>query len=252
MKPILALLITLFITTTAQAQWQDGNLAIKTNGSIFKSGEPLKVAVIALEAIPESFFMQVSYSYTVKVKKMEVKEDSDGKKTETEKEVDELIRRERQPGSVLLNMEQYQMHVLDDTYHFGEGAPRGCMTVNVDVFRAYTKERLATLSSSVCFEDSARPNNKPFLRGFRKVYSDTWVSFDGAFSSEARYSALLLSEGKVVQHLRTGIHTNDGKELHLSAFEFNTNTGNNYEVLVNDHSKGIASTLSKVTIPLSK
>lgn len=256
MKPSLALLFILllliFVAQSAQAQWQDGNLAIKTNGSIFKSGEPLKVEVIALEPIPESFFMQVSYSYTVKVKKIEVKEDSDGKKTETEKEVDELVRREREPGSVLLNMEQYQTQVLDDTYHFGEGAPKGCMTVNVDVFRAYSKDRLTTLRSSVCYEDSKQPINRPFLRGFKQVYSDTWISFDGAFSSEARYSALLIIDGKVVQHLRTGIHTNDGKELHLSAFEFNTNTGKNYEVLVNDHGKASSSTLTKVTIPLSK
>ncbi|MBS1808879.1 MAG: hypothetical protein JST84_12020 [Acidobacteria bacterium] len=249
---VLALSFLLILSISAQAQWQDGNLAIKTNGSIFKSGEPLKVEVIALESIPESFSLQVSYSYTIKVKKIEVKEDADGKKTETENEVDEMVTRRRERGSIILNMEQYQTQLLDDTYHFGEGAPRGCLTVNVDVFRAYSKERVSTLSSSVCYEESDRPTTTPFLRGFKKVYSDTWISFDGLFSPESRYSALLISDGKVVQHLRTGIHTNDRKELNLSSFEFNTNTGKNYEVLVSDHNKSISSTLSKVTIPLSK
>lgn len=252
MKPFSILFLLFGLAFPAYAQWQDGNLAIKTNGSIFKSGEPLKVEVIALEAIPESFALQVSYNYTIKVKKTEIKEDADGKKTETEKEVDELVTRKRELGSVILQMEQYQKQLLDDTYHFGEGAPRGCMTVNVDVFRAYSKERVSTLHSSVCYEDSERPTAIPFLRGFKQVYSDTWISFDGLFSPDARYSALLIREGKVVQHLRTGLHTNDRKELHLSSFEFNTNTGKNYEVLVTDHSKSTSSSLSKVTIPLSK
>lgn len=254
MKPFLAL--TLFLcfafSAFAQSQWQDGNLAIKTNGSIFKAGEPLKVEVLALEAIPESFSLQVSYSYTVKVKKVEIKEDADGKKTETEREVDELVTRKRERGSVILQMEQYQRQLLDDTYHFGEGAPRGCLTVNVDVFRAYSKDKVSTLSSSVCYEDSERPTAVPFLRSFKRVYSDIWISFDGAFSSDARYSALLVSEGKVIQHFRSGIHTTDRKELHLSTSDFNTSTGKNYEVVVVDHNKSTSSTLSKVTIPLSK
>lgn len=252
MKSLLAIALLLVLAPAVHAQWQDGNLAIKTNGSIFKSGEPLKVEVIALEAIPESFALQVSYSYTVKVRKLEVKEDADGKKTETEREVDEMVTRKRERGSVILQMEQYQTQLLDDTWHFGEGAPRGCLTVQVDVFRAYSKERISTLSSSVCYEESPRPTALPFLRGFKRVYSDTWISFDGAFSPESRYSALLISDGKVVQHLRTGLHTNDGKELQISSFEFNTSTGKNYEVLVTDHSKSTSSTLSKVTIPLSK
>jgi hypothetical protein len=252
MKSLLAITLLLFLAPTVHAQWQDGNLAIKANGSIFKSGEPLKVEVIALEAIPESFALQVSYSYTVKVRKLEVKEDADGKKTETEREVDEMITRKRERGSVILQMEQYQTQLLDDTWHFGEGAPRGCLTVNVEVFRAYSKEKVTTLHSAVCYEDSEHPTAIPFLRGFKRVYSDTWISFDGMFSPDARYSALLISEGKVVQHFRTGIHTNDRKELHLSSFEFNTNTGKNYEVLITDHSKSTSSTLSKVTIPLSK
>ncbi|MFN7929963.1 MAG: hypothetical protein U0Y68_18845 [Blastocatellia bacterium] len=252
MKQFLTLAILLLCASAAQAQWQDGNLAIKTNGSIFKSGDPLKVEVIALEAIPESFALQVSYSYTIQVRKIEIKEDADGKKTETEKEVDELVTRKRAMGSLILQMEQYQTQLLDDTYHFGEGAPRGCLTVNVDVFRAYSKERISTLSASVCYEDSEHPTVLPFLRGFKKVYSDTWISFDGAFSAEGRYSALLISDGKVVQHLRTGIHTSDKKEIHLSSFEFNTVTGKNYDVLIVDHNKSTSSTLSKVTIPLSK
>ena len=81
---IFTALLFLVTSISAQAQWQDGNLALKTNGSVFKSGEQLKVEIVALEAIPEPFYAQVSYSYQVKVKKT-VETEKDGKTTTEER-----------------------------------------------------------------------------------------------------------------------------------------------------------------------
>ncbi len=246
-----ALLLLALANISASAQWQNGNLAIKTNGSSFRSGDQLKVEIIALETIPEAFYTQVSYSYNIKVMR-HIVEEKDGNKTERDEEVEETTTRKRKEGPILLNIEKHQSQLLDDSWHFGEGVMGRCITVTVDIFRAYTKERVGSLSSCVCYQESLMPGCRTFLRSFKKFHSNTWISFDGIFSVDARYSVLLLDEGKVVQFLNTGIYANEGKELNVSVTEFNVDATKNYDVLVHDHLTGNSSTLAKVIIPISK
>ncbi len=240
----------LFGAQPAQAQWQDGNLALKTNGSTFQAGEQLKVEIVALADIPEAFFTQVSYSYKVKVTK-HIVEEKDGNKTERDEEVEETRTKARKEGPLLLNMEQYQTQLLDTTWHFGEGLPGRCVTVEVNIFRAYTKQKVTTLSACVCFEDSSAPSGSTYLRSFKQFHSNTWISFDGQFSNEARYSVLFINDGKVIQHLRTGIYVNEAKELNITASDFKLDAKRSYEVLVHDHRTAISSTLSRVIIPFN-
>ncbi len=251
MKTKIFTALLFFVTSiSAQAQWQDGNLALKTNGSVFKSGEQLKVEIVALEAIPESFYTQVSYSYQVKVKKT-VETEKDGKTTTEEKEVEETVVKKRKENPLLLKMDQYQIQLLDSTYYFGDIAPEGCLTVYVDIFRAYSKEPVSRLCSYVCFEDRVRPTSATFMRSLKRVNNATWVTFDGLFSLNARYSALIIRDSEVVQHFRAGV-TGDEKELNMTAFEFNTLADKTYEVLVHDHNKSNSSTLVKVNFANSK
>ena len=247
---LLASLIFLLTSISVQAQWQDGNLAVKTNGTVFKSGEQLKVEIIALEAIPESFYTQVSYSYQVKVKKI-IETEKDGMTTKEEREIEETVVKKRKENPLLLKMDQHQIQLLDSTYHFGDTAPEGCITVNVEVFRAYTKESMARLSACVCYEDSVKPSCSTFMRGLKRINNDTWVTFDGVFSIDARYSVLIMQDSEVVQHLRAGVN-GSGKELNMTAFEFNTLAGKTYDVLVHDHYKSNSSTLVKVNFANSR
>ncbi len=250
MKTILFAALLLLTNISVRAQWQDGNLALKTNGSVFKSGEELKVEIVAMEAIPESFYTQVNYSYQVKVKKT-FETEKDGKTTSEEREVEETVVKKRKENPLLVKMDQYQVQLLDSTYYFGDTAPEGCITVKVDIFRAYSKEPVAHLNSRVCYEDSVKPNTSTFLRGLKRINNDTWIIFDGLFSSSARYSALIMRDSEVVQHLRVGINGNE-KELNMTAFEFNTLAGKTYDVLVHDHYKNISPTLVKVNFATSK
>jgi hypothetical protein len=247
---LLVFLILLLTSIAVQAQWQDGNLAVKTNGTVFKSGEQLKVEIIALEAIPESFYTQVSYSYQVKVKKI-IETEKDGMTTKEEREVEETVVKKRKENPLLLKMDQHQTQLLDSTYHFGDTAPEGCITVNVDIFRADTKESVTRLNSCVCYEDLVKPTGATFLRSLKRVNNATWVTFDGLFSLNARYSALIMRDSEVVQHLRAGV-TGDEKELNITAFEFNTLSDKTYDVLVHDHNKGNSSTVAKINFAVSK
>src|SRR5262245_40342111 len=108
---VLALFCILFaLSTETNAQWQNGNLALRTNGNSFQSGDAFKIEIVSLDSIYEPFYTQVSYSYSVEVEK----KDDDGnveKKTEA-RTID------RKPGPVIESMEKLQSVVLDDTFHF--------------------------------------------------------------------------------------------------------------------------------------
>ena len=136
-------LLVIVLAGEARSQWQNGNLALKTNGNSFQPGDQLKVEVLALKVIDEPFFTRVSYTFTESIK---VKEE-DG----NEQVKDETRTRGREAGPVIDGLKQFQAVVLDDTLHFGEGSPTGRYLIEVAVFNGYTKERVATLRSCVFY-----------------------------------------------------------------------------------------------------
>ena len=135
MKKFLALwcavLLTLALAQEAQSQWRNGNLALRTNGNSFQSGDQLKVEVLALETINEPFFTQVSYKFVESVRG----KDKDGHETTKQEERTST----RPSGPVLESLDQFRLLTVDDTFHFGEASPPGRYTIEVGVFRGYTK-----------------------------------------------------------------------------------------------------------------
>src|SRR5262245_58749713 len=121
----------LLLSTEARAQWQNGNLAIKTNGNVFQSGDQLKVEIIALESINEPFSAQVAYSFFEKV------EEKDEQGKVQEKQVERTRRREA--GPVFESLGKDQSLVLDDAFHFGDASPVGRYTIQVKILQPYTR-----------------------------------------------------------------------------------------------------------------
>ena len=240
---VTAILALTAFSSEARAQWQDGNLAIKTNGTIFQSGDQLKVEVVALSAINDLFYTQVSYKFmeTVKVK------DEDGNETS---QPEERIRT-RQPGPTLESLEKYRSLVLDDTFHFGEGNPTGRYTIEVAVLRPYTKERLATLRANIFFQqvDYACHSCAPFLSSLKRANSANWLTFDGIFAESGRYSVLLLSNGQVVKHIIASIYPNGSRELNVISDLLTGTAGRTFDILIQDHDRNVSSTLARVNIP---
>jgi hypothetical protein len=239
-----ALLLLLLLTAPdAHAQWQAGNLAVKTNGNDFRSGDQLKVEIIALKDINESFYTRVSYSFYERVK---VK-DEDG--TETEK--DELRTRGRDAGPVVERLGQFQTITLDDTFNFGEGSIAGRYAVEVAVFNGHTRERVATLRTCVFYlpRGGRRDECSPSLRALRRVNSDVWLTFDGAFSERARYSVTLLAGGKVVKFIDYGVVATSRQELNIASEDLSGISGRTFDVLLHDHDTGASTTLTRMTVP---
>ncbi|HEV2704996.1 MAG TPA: hypothetical protein VGV59_03680 [Pyrinomonadaceae bacterium] len=239
------LLLLLLAAPEARAQWQGGNLAVKTNGNDFRSGDQLKVEIIALKDITESFYTSVSYSFYERVK---VK-DEDGKETEQ----DELRTRTREAGPVVERLRQFQTITLDDTFNFGEGSIAGRYMVEVGVFNGFTRERLATLRTCVFYlpRGGRRDECSPSLRALRRANSDVWLTFDGTFSERARYSVTLLAGGKVVKFIDYGVVATSRQELNVSSEDLAGISGRTFDVLLHDHETAASSTLTRLTVPSS-
>ena len=247
MKRTLTLLTSVLalwlLSSAAQAQWQDGNLAVRTNGTIFQSGDQLKVEILALNEINEAFYTQVSYKFTETVK---VKDDDGKDKTEKQERT-----RARQPGPVLQSMEKYRSLLLDDTFHFGESNPTGRYLIEVSVFRAYGKDRLTTVRASVFFQnvDYSCKSCAPFLGSLKRANTAQWLTFDGIFAESGRYTVLLLDKGQVVKQIITNIYPNGPRELNIISDALDGTAGRTFDILIHDHDRNISSTIARVTIP---
>ena len=230
------------LAAPVQAQWQNGNLTVRTNGNVFQSGDQLKVEILALDTIQEPFYVQVAYAFDETVEE----KDEDGKSTE------KLVERSRKrPASPLLDrMEKYQSLVVDDTFHFGEVSPTGRYTVQVSIFQANTKKLLALLQTCVLHQDEA---SKPrtcatHLRSLKRANAETYLTFDGAFA-KADYTVLLLRNGRVVRHILASAYTAGLRELNLASGQLEGTGGATYDMLIHDAQRGISSTLARVTLP---
>src|SRR5262245_13973133 len=110
---LLAGAVIVLVPSAAQAQWQNGDMALRTNGNLFESGERLKVELLALAPIPEQFSPEIRYVFVEQVKV--VGEGGISRDEEREKTVTRPL------GVAVERMELYQRVVLDDTLRMGMG-----------------------------------------------------------------------------------------------------------------------------------
>jgi len=240
-----AISLVFTLSQEAKSQWQNGNLALRTNGNMFRSGDQLKVEILALEKIDEPFFTQVSYTFSETVREI----DKDGGESTRQ----EQRTRTRQPGPVIESMERFRSIILDDTFYFGEGNSSGCYGIEVAVFQGYTKECVARLRSCVFYQSSDRSGRECslYLRSLKRAGSDQWLIFEGAFSERGRYSALLLRGNRVFKYIENGVYTGGPRELNIFSDLLTGATGQTYDILIHDHLNNYSSTLARVTIPSS-
>jgi hypothetical protein len=234
------------LAPAVSAQWQNGNLALRTNGNTFQSGDQLRVELIALEGITESFSAQVVYGFTETVQE----KDDDG--NATTKQVDRL--RKREGGPTIENFGKFQTLLLDDRYHFGDASPGGWYEVRVELFQPYTRKPITTLRTCVFYQNanSEGQSNSActlYLRGIKRVNHKLFWTFDGRFTQNARFSVLLLRGSKVLKHLTAGAYSSGAREFSISSPELEGTAGQTFDILVHDHLSGLSSTLMNVTIP---
>jgi hypothetical protein len=235
--------LSLALPGTASAQWQNNNLALKTNGSLFQPGDQLKVEIVALEQIVGPFATRVTYRYagTVTVK--------DEKGGETVREEQQM--RARPAGPFIELMNRFQVLVVDDTLHFGEDSPRGVYSIEVAVFAPDLGNRVATLRSCVVLAGGEELDRGCglSLRGITRVNPGASIVFDGNFPAYGLYSALLVRDNRILGQLDASIVTIGPHELEVSTPALVRRSGFTFDILIHDQLTNASATLTKVTIP---
>jgi hypothetical protein len=235
------ILFALGFTREAKAQWLNGNVAVRTNGNNFQSGDQLKVELLSFDLINERFFTQVTYRYNETIEE----KDEDGKVTK--KQVEKKIERPASP--IIESWTAFQLMALDDTFYFGEASPTGRYVVEVRIFQAYTKRLLATLRSCVLFQPSSEePECDTFLRALKTVHHEMFFTFDGKFNPNAYYSVVFLNRNKVVSYIEAGAYTNGASTLNLSSDKLAGLAGQTLDILILDKHNGVSSTLARAPI----
>jgi hypothetical protein len=233
------------LSREAKAQWLNGNVAVRTNGNNFQSGDKLKVELLPFDPINERFYTQVAYLFNETVEE----KDKDGNLTK--KKVEKKI--ERRASPVLESVKALQMIALDDTFYFGDASPTGRYVVEVRVFQAYTNSLLATLRSCVVFQSSSEePECDTFLRALKTVHHEMFFSFDGRFNTNAHYSMAFLNKDKVVSYIEAGAYTDGDRTLSLSSDKLPGLAGQTLDILILDKYKGVSSTLARAPIPSAR
>lgn len=239
----LALIALVSFSPRAHSQWQGGNLALRTNGNMFQSGDQLKVELLALEAVNEPFSAQVSHQFEETV----IQKDKDG--GESPKQV--LRTRTRKMSPIFESLGQFKSVVLGDTFHFGEGNPTGRYLIEVTIFTSDGRERASVLRSCVFFHDRDQyvDSCQTYIRSLKRANDERWLTFDGHFTDRSRYTAALLDGDKVVHYIEIGVYSTGAHELNISSDLLRGTAGKTLDILVHDHLNNYTTTLGRVTIP---
>ncbi len=233
------LILTNLFVSAAQAQLQDGSLAIKTNGNLFRSGGAVRVELIALERVYEPFSVEVSYHWRETVKER----DDEGKVIQREEE--RHRRRERSPA--IESMGESQMIVLDDEFHFGESSVPGRYSVEVAIFRSDSKELITKLRTCVYFKEYAGDSGcATEVRSLKRVASEQSLVFAGTFSGRARYTAVLLDGNKIITKITNAVYASAANELTINSDAIKSVVNRKLDLLIHDRDSNYSTNISGV------
>jgi hypothetical protein len=239
-----ASLATLILAAAADAEWQSNKLALRTSGSVLRSGDTLRVELLALDTIYGPFATQVRYRYPEWV----TERDEDGYERRVQQE--RLL--VRPPGPQIDALAPQQTLLLDDTFHLGSGSTPGAYRVEVELLGVGREGRLETVRTcSLLQDDGPLQEGRGFvITGVERVNDDEWLTLDGRFPEDGWYYASLLRDGRVVGLLDSGVFSVGVTDLEVASPLLARLAGQTIDMVVHDLRSNSSATLSRLVLPL--
>jgi len=241
----------MLLTAPAAARAQYYNdLALRTNGSVVRAGDTLKVELIALADFTVPFSAQVSYRYneTITVR------DEDGHESQAVRE--RVLT--RAPTPVIDAIARLGSVLLDDTFSFGHGSRTGRYSVEVAILTGAAGRRAATIGTCVTFVDpEATPEERSrqlegcslALHGVARVTGPGWITFEGIFPSEGRYSLVLVRDNRALSLVEYGGVPIGPRLLDLTSPALASLAGQTIDIVLHNHELARSTTLARLTVP---
>jgi hypothetical protein len=233
----------LAFSVPAWAQWQNNNLAVRTTGSVLRSGDALRVELVAFETVNGPFSTQVTYRFRQPVT---VKDEEGHVTTSMEQRVVT-----RPPGPTIDVLSESQSVVLDDTFHLGQESTPGRYLVEVTILAPGRASVLSTIRSCVAYQNDGPVSDACgfAVTGIKRVNADGWLTLDGTFPDGGAYRAALVRDGRVIARLDGGVYATAPHEMDLTSTAFVSLAGQTLDLIVHDYRSNQSATLARLAVP---
>jgi hypothetical protein len=221
-------------------------IALRTNVSIARPGDCLRLEALALDDVSGPISAQATYRFAAPL----MVKDEDGKATTTTRPAE--IR--RPAGPVIEALSRTQLHLLDDTFCFGHGGTPGPYTVEVALRSGSAGPAFATLTTCVVFENpdapaaAGGPGCGFFVRGLKRAESEDLLVFDADLPSSAFYRGAILRGGTVEAVLDAGISQIGSHELTVLVPPFDRAGGGAVDLVLVDQFGMASSTVPRLPV----
>ena len=225
---------------------QSPAIALRTNASIVRPGDCLRLEALALDDVAGPVSAQVTYRYAAPL----VVKDEEGKEKTTTREAE--LR--RQPGPTLDALNRQQLHLLDDTFCFGQGGAPGPYNVEVALRSGASGTPFATLNTCVLFQDpdappaAATPGCSFLIRGLKRAETPEFLVFDADLPGSGFYRGAILRGGAVEAVLDAGITQTGSHELSVLMPAAGRTSPGSVDLVVVDQFRQSSSTVPRLPV----
>lgn len=222
-------------------------VALRTSASIVRPGDCLRVEALALDDVAGPVSAQVTYRFDTPI----VRKDESGKET-TGTRAAEVRRR---PGPVLDMLTRLQLHLLDDTFCFGQGGTPGPYTVEVTLRPGASGAPFATLRTCVMFDDPDAPASSGIprcaflVRGLTRAEGDGSLVLDADLPSGGFYRGAVLRGATVEAVLDAGVIQTGSHELTVVTPPLNRTPGGTVDLVLVEQFGQASSTVPRLPVP---
>jgi hypothetical protein len=228
---------------------QSPAVALRTSASMVRPGDCLRLEALALDDVAGPVSAQVTYGYTEPI----VVKDEEGK----EKTTTRAAEVKRQPGPVLDGLNRQQLHLLDDTFCFGQGTTAGPYNIEVALRSGAGGAQFATLKTCVLFQDPDAPPAASaagvpgcgfLIRGLKRAETPEFLVFDADLPESGFYRGAILRGGTVEAVLDAGITQTGAHELSVIVPALNRSGSGSVDLVVVDQFRQASSTVPRLPL----
>ena len=250
---LLALVIAGAVGGSVQAQWHTSLLALRTNGSLMRPGDCIRLDLVSLDYVPGPLAARVTYRFAEAV----TVKGEDG----TEKTTTRQATRALPAGPTMDSVAPLQRIPLDDTFCFGESSLRGAYQIEVALMPAASSLPYATLRTCVLFDNpNASPAPEPtppwsaggcalLVRGVKRAEAGGTIYFDGSFPESGLYKAALVRSNRIEAVLESGVYRTGPREVLVNWPALHNAAGGDIDLVILDGETGASTTLARLAVP---
>lgn len=227
---------------------QSGNLALRTNGSLMRSGDCLRLEAVAFDYVPGPFVPQVRYTFTEAV--------PGGDAPGSSAPRGRLTHVDRPAGPTVNGMDLRQSILLDDTFCFGQGTDAGRYDIEVHLMAPDSDSSIGLLRTCVLHDvgsgEGIDTDCGLRLRGVKRADSPDLLVFDGDFPGNGLYRAAVFRDHTIERVINAGVHQTGPHELVITAPGLWGAVATAVDLVLFDEATGNSTSLARLVIPAAR